>query len=418
MNQIKNVLLAASLFCCAGLLFAFTNSNVPASKNDWPQWRGPNRDGRSLETGILKTWPAEGPKVLWRVPLANGFSAITVANGKAYTMFSDDADEHVLCVDANSGKEIWRFKSDRNYVERQGGDGPRGTPHVEGKFVYTIGAYGKLYALNADNGKKVWERDLQKEYEGKVPIWGISTTPMIEGDMLLVDVGGKNGYALMAFDKNTGKVLWNSHTDQPGYSAPIAATVGGVRQILFFTGGNLVAVSPKDGKVFWTQPWQTQFFVNAATPVFIPDNKVFISSGYDQGAGLFELQASNGRVTAQPVWMNKNMRNHMASSVYHEGHLYGFDEANFKCLDVATGEDKWKARGLGKGTLMYADGHFIVLSERGKLVLVEATPSAYIEKTSAQVLRGKCWTMPALANGKLYLRNEKEMVCLDLKGGI
>ena len=418
MNKIKNALMAACLFCSVVVLVAFTSSNAPSSSTDWPQWRGPNRDGRSTETGILKTWPAEGPKVLWRVPLANGFSAVTVANGKAYTMFSDDTDELALCVEANTGKEIWRFKSDRNYVERQGGDGPRATPLVDGKLVYTVGAYGKLFALNADNGKKVWEHDLQKEYEGKMPIWGISATPMIEGDMLLVDVGGKNGYALIAFDKNTGKVIWNSHTDQPGYSAPIAATVGGVRQIIFFTGANLVAVSPKDGKVFWSQPWQTQFFVNAATLVFIPDNKVFVSSGYDQGAGLFQMQAANGRVTAQPVWLNKNMRNHMATSIYHDGHLYGFDEASFKCIDVATGEDKWKMRGLGKGSLMYADGHFFVLSERGKLVLVEATPTAYIEKAGAQILRGKCWTMPSLANGKLYLRNEKEMVCLDLKGGI
>lgn len=418
MNKFKTLLVTVTLSAGIFFLCDFANSNTPPSKIDWPQWRGPKRDGRSAETGILRTWPAEGPKVLWRVPLANGFSAITVANGKAYTMFSDDADEYVLCVDANTGKEIWRFKSDRNYVERQGGDGPRATPLVDGKSVYVLGAFGKLFALNADNGKPIWSHDLQKEYEGKIPIWGISTTPMIEGAMLLVDVGGKNDFALMAFDKNNGKVIWNSHTDQPGYSAPIAVTVGGVRQIIFFTGGNLVAVSPKNGGVFWKHPWPTQFFVNAATPVFIPEDKIFISSGYDQGAGLFQLQANGSAVSAQPVWQNKNMRNHMASSVYHEGHLYGFDEATFKCLDVATGEDKWKTRGLGKGTLMYADGHLIVLSERGKLVLVEAVPTAYIEKASAQVLRGKCWTMPALANGKLYLRNEKEMVCLDLMSRI
>ena len=420
MNKLKRISCIAvfsmfSLFCLG--MMSSKEISSSAAGSDWPQWRGPNRDGISAETGILKTWPAEGPKVLWRTALGNGFSAISIANGRAYTMFSDGTDEFVLCVDANSGREVWRFKSDQNYVERQGGDGPRCTPLVEGKMVYALSAFGKLYGLDADTGKKLWDHDLQKEFEAKMPIWGISTTPMIEGEMLLVEVGGKSGHALMAFDKKSGKVLWHSHTDQPGYSAPVAVTVGGVRQLIFFTGANLVAVAPKDGKLYWSQPWQTHLFVNAATPVFIPEDKIFISSGYEQGAGLFRIQASNGRATAEPVWMNKNMRNHMATSVYQDGYLYGFDEANLKCLDAATGEDKWKMRGLGKGTVMLADGHLIVLSERGKLVLAEASPGGFVEKASAQVLRGKCWTSPALANGRLYLRNEKEMVCLDLKGG-
>ncbi len=389
-------------------------ARTPAA-NDWPQWRGPNRDGISAETGLLKTWPAEGPKVLWRVALGNGFSAVSIANNRAYTMFSDGTDEFALCVDANSGKEIWRFKSDPNYVERAGGDGPRCTPVVDGNMVYVISAFGKLYALQAGDGKKIWDHDLQKEFEAKMPIWGITTTPMVEGEMVLVDVGGKSAHSLMAFDKKSGKVVWNSQTDQPGYSAPIAVTIGGVRQLIFFTGANLVSVAPKDGKLYWSQPWQTQFFVNAATPIFIPENKIFISSGYEQGAGLFQIQADNGRATSQSVWLNKNMRNHMATCVYQDGYLYGFDEANFKCLDAATGEDKWKMRGLGKGTVMLADGHLIVLSERGKLVLAEASPNGYVEKAGAQILKGKCWTAPSLSNGKLYLRNEREMVCVQLK---
>jgi len=390
-------------------------TSMPAG-SDWPQWRGPNRDGISTETGILKTWPDDGPKVLWRVALGKGFSGVSIAAGRAYTMFSDGTDEFMLCVDAGTGQELWRFKTDQNYVERQGGDGPRCTPLVEGKMAYGLSAFGKLYGFDAASGKKIWDHDLQKEFEAKMPIWGISTTPMIEGDMLLLDVGGKSGHSLMAFDKKSGKVVWNSQTDQPGYSAPIAVTIGGVRQLIFLTGANLVAVAPQEGKLLWSQPWQTASFVNAATPIFIPQDKIFISSGYDQGAGLFQIQAANGRATAQSVWMNKNMRNHMATSIYREGYLYGFDEATFKCLDVATGEDQWKTRGLGKGSVMLADGHLIILSERGKLVLAEASPSGYVEKASAQMLRGKCWTPPSLAHGKLYLRNEKEMVCLDLKG--
>jgi outer membrane protein assembly factor BamB len=250
-------------------------------------------------------------------------------------------------------------------------------PLVDGKLVYVISAFGKLYGLEADNGKKVCDHDLPKEFEAKMPIWGISTTPMIEGEMVLVDVGGKSGHSLMAFDKKNGKIVWHSQTDQPGYSAPIAVTIGGVRQLIFFTGANLVSVAPKDGKLYWSQPWQTQFFVNAATPVFIPEDKIFISSGYEQGAGLFQIQANNGRATAQAVWMNKNMRNHVNSCVLADGHVYGFDENELKCLDWKSGEVKWKTGDYGKGSLMYADGKPIANTWQGIFPVLNTKDDGY-----------------------------------------
>jgi outer membrane protein assembly factor BamB len=296
------------------------------------------------------------------------------------------------------------------------GNGPRSTPTVDGNLVFAQGAKSMLYAVRADNGQKAWGIDLKKEYGAKIPTWGVSTSPLVEGDLVLVDVGGKSGYSICAFNKTTGKLVWNSQTDLPGYSAAIAITANGHRQAVFFTGSAAVSVSPKDGKMFWRFPWETSYDVNAATPIFIPSDKVFISSGYGVGAAVLRIQGTNGSLNVEPVWKSRVMKNHWASSIHHQGYIYGFDDAILACIDANTGEQKWQQRGFNKGSLIFADGHLIILGERGNLALVEATPAGYKEKSSAEVLRGKCWTMPTLAGGKLYVRNQSEMLCLDMVG--
>ena len=303
---------------------------------------------------------------------------------------------------------------------------------LTGTSSITISAHGKLYALNAANGQKVWSYDLQQKFGSKMPRWGFSTSPLIDGALLLVEVGGKGEKSIVAFDKKMGDVIWSSHKDKLGYSSPIAITVKGVRQIICFTGTKLVSVSPTDGKIYWQYPWKTGYDVNAATPVFIPPDKVFISSGYDKGAAVLQMRvfvspdddrpatdqirANRGRVRIKELWKNRKMKNQFASSVLHENYLYGFDNSILKCIEADTGEEQWKSRGFGKGTVILADGHLIILSDKGKLGLVEATSAGYIEKASAKVLNGLCWTVPTLANGKLYVRNEKEMICLDMTG--
>ena len=406
--NISSICLAVSI---SGVLFAALTEN--GVNNDWPQWRGPNRDGISNETGLLKSWPESGPKVIWNAPSGDGYSGISISQGRVYTMFGEGENEIVVCLDAATGKEIWRFRSDSKY-RNQFGNGPRSTPTVDSELVFTLGAKGKLYALNAKLGTKVWGHDLRKEYGGKMPTWGVSTSPLVEGNLLLVDVGGKNGYGIVAFNKENGKVVWKSKTQLPGYSAPIAVTVNGIRQIIFFTGTSLISVSPKDGKQYWRYPWRTSYDVNAATPIFIPPDKVFASSGYDKGAVVLKMKTSNGAVQIEEIWKSRVMRNRFSSSILYGNHLYGFDEATLKCVDVNTQEKKWAKSGFGKGSLIYADGHLIVLSERGKLVLIEATPTEYLEKASAKVLKDKCWTVPTLVNGKLYIRNQKEILCLDI----
>ncbi len=394
--------------CLLMILAVVTLATPPI---DWPQWRGPNRDGISKET-ILKSWPAEGPKVIWKAPSGEGYSGIVVANGKMYTIHATRADELAVCLDAATGKEIWKTIIDQAFKNDQG-NGPRSTPAVDGDLVYMLSAQGKLAALNAKTGAKVWGHDLRSEFGGQVPTWGVSTSPLVDGELLLVDVGGRGDNGVMAFNKKSGKVVWKTATDLPGYSAPISVTVNGVKQYLFFTGTALVSVSPTDGKKLWSHPWRTSYDVNAATPVFIPPDKVFISSGYNVGAAVLKIKGNQ----VEQVWRSQVMRNHWASPVLLGDYLYGFDEATLKCINVNTQEEKWATRGLGKGALIYADGHLIVLSERGKLLLVEAKPEQYVEKASVQVLRGRCWTVPTLANGKLYVKNQEEIVALDLTGG-
>lgn len=421
----KNIV--AFLIIC--LLFYGVVSTVDAS--DWPQWRGPEKDGISRETGLLKEWPDGGPQVLWRVPLGEGFSGISVVEKRIYSMFSEGDDEFVVCLNASNGEEIWRFRSDSNYIESMGGNGPRATPTIDGKLLFTVTAQGKLYALNTENGEKVWSHDLKGEFGSKIPRWGTCTSPLVEGDLLLVEVGGTDGKSIVAFDKKNGNVVWSSHTDILGYSSPIAVTIGGIRQLIVFTGTQLVSVSPENGQLYWTYPWQTEYDVNAATPVFIPPDKIFISSGYGKGAAVVQVsvmastesnaeedeeEKNRAEIQVEQIWKNEKMKNHFATSVLHDDYLYGFDNAILKCIDASTGMEKWKTRGYGKGTLMLADAHLIILSDRGKLGLAEASPSGYNEVASAEILSGLCWTVPTLANGKLYARNEKEMVCLDITG--
>jgi outer membrane protein assembly factor BamB len=407
MNSGRNRTLATFAICAIAV-----GALVAGDAADWPQFRGPHRDGISAEKGLLTGWPDGGPQTVWRIKLGQGFSGISIVGGRVYTMFGDGSDEFAICLDAATGKEIWRHRTDAIFKDNFG-NGPRSTPTVDGETVYTLGARGRLHALGVADGGVLWSKDLVKEYGAKIPTWGVSTSPLVEGNLLIVNVGGKKGASIVAFDKKSGKEAWRSLPDQAGYAAPIAITVGKQRQVLVLTGEGLVAVAPGDGKLIWRHPWKTSYDVNAATPVFIPPDRIFLSTGYDVGAAMLQIQA-DGNVTQ--LWKNREMRNKFSSSLLHDGNIYGFDEKALKCVDPTTGETRWQERGLGHGSLIYADGHLIVLGDAGTLVLVEAKPGAYREKGRAQVFDGKTWTMPTLAGGKLFLRDENELISLDVSG--
>ena len=381
---------------------------------DWPQWLGPNRDGVSATRGLLTSWPEGGPAEVWRKRIGSGFSGVSVSAGKAYTMMMDGEGEYAVGLDALTGKELWRAKTGPIYRESQGGDGPRGTPAIDRELVYVLGANGALEALDAAKGTRKWAVDLKKEFGSVRPGWGFSSSPLIEGSTVLVEGGGSSGRAILAFNRRDGRLLWARQGDKIGYSSPVMANLGEVRQVLFFTAAGLISVSPISGSLHWRHNWPTPYNVNAATPVLVPPDKVFISSGYDVGGALLQVSWETGKASVREVWKNKVMKNQFGTSVYFDGYLYGFDMSILKCVDANTGVEKWKARGYGKGTLIVADGHLVVLGERGKLALVKALPNEFVEVASAQVLSGKCWTVPSLADGRLYLRNEQEIVCLDL----
>ena len=399
-----------------GLLWsgAPTADAQPADgSTEWPQWRGPNRDGMSSLVPLNKEWTETGPPQMWRQPLGEGFSGMSISGSRLYTMYAKGTNEYAVCLNTVDGSEIWKVRSGAKYMESHG-NGPRCTPAVDGDRVYTLGASGELFALDAATGKVIWTRNLRMEFGSKRPTWGFTSSPLIEGNLVLIEAGGSNDRSLMAFDKDSGEVVWGSGADPIGYSSPIAVDAVGKRQILFFTGAALVSLSPSNGAPNWRHEWPNS--INPATPVFIAPDRVFVSSSYSIGGAMVQITQADTGLGVQELWFTKKMKNHFNSSVYYQGMLYGFDNAILTCIDAQTGEVKWKARGYGKGTLLYADGHLVVLSEDGKLALVEANPNEHVEVSSAQILSGRCWTAPSLANGRLYLRNLEEIVSLDIEG--
>ena len=402
--------LPAGIFC-GGTSLLKPNMDLT---EDWPQWRGPNRDGVSRTARLEKTWPESGPKEVWRRPIGEGFSGISIANSRVYTMYSTESTEFAVSLDAADGHEIWKSRTGSRYTQTYG-NGPRSTPAVDGDRLYVLGAHGELLALEAASGRTIWQRDLRTELGCKMPAFAFTASPLIEGNRVLVDAGGADDRAVMAFDKITGELVWGSGRDPVGFSSPIAVDAHGLRQIIFFTSRAVISLSP-DGQQYWRHDWKTEYGQHPATPVFIAPDRVFVSSGYGNGGAVLQIAAADTGLSISEVWFSKKMKNHIATSVYYEGAIYGFDESILKCMDAETGAERWKARGYGKGTLILAEGHLIVLGEKGNLAIVQATPDAHVQVANAQVLSDGCWTSPSLAGGRLYLRNMAEIVCLELAG--
>ncbi len=311
---------------------------------------------------------------------------------------------------------MWRFRYLNRYEERFG-SGPRSTPTVDEGLVYALGPTGIFHCLRADTGEKVWRHDLGIEFSAPIPKYGLACSPLVEGNLVIVTPGGQHGSAVAAFDKHSGALLWKALDDPIGYSSPIATTAAGVRQVLVLTNQALVSLRPEDGRVYWRHPWEAAGGFNIATPIVFGDY-VFLSSGYGKGCALLEISAAGGGLRAAVVYEHNRMRNHFASSVRLGDHVYGFDNASLACLNVRTGKVCWRQtsrRGHKKGSLTAADGRLIVLGEQGRLSLVDATPDGFRERSGYQVSANKCWTVPVVAGGRLFVRDEGQLVCLALK---
>lgn len=413
------VLLIALLASALGGFLQADSTERPTSDapSDWPQWRGENRDAVSPERGLLDRWPDGGPRVVWRTDVGAGYSSVSISGDRLYTLWDEQGTQYLFCLDAATGKESWRLAVGTAFKHHYG-DGPRSTPLVDDGVVYAVGTQGRVVAVNSATGEPIWQHDLVREYGAKLPSYGYSSSPLVVGDRLVIEAGGKNA-TFMAFDKKSGQVAWRSENDSPAYSSPIDVSIDGVAQVVFWSAHGLHSLSPDDGKVLWRYAWETFCPVtgdplNTGTPIHIAPDRIYISSG--SGAAVLRIAREDEKFKVETVWESDEMRSDVNTSVLLGNYIYGFDRGTLKCLDARTGEIQWKARGFQRGSLIAADGKLIVFGESGNLALVDATPDGFVQKDTAQILDGKNWTSPSLAAGKLYLRNHDEMVCLDMKG--
>lgn len=411
-------------------LTLFAATVVTTMADDWPQYRGPNHDGTSNEKLLQKRWPTGGPATVWRTKdLPDGFSSFTVAGGRAFTLCTRKKIETVVAVDALSGKELWSHAmtpadygnggGNAGTRDNSGGDGPRSTPTVDGDRVYALSADLVLDCLDARSGKPVWRRDLIKENAARNIRWENAASPLIDGNLLFV-AGGGDGQALLALDKSNGKVVWATQNDLMTHATPVLATIHNVRQVVFFTQTGLVGCEVRSGKVLWRHPFQ--FSTSTAAAPIVAGDIVYCSAGYGVGSTAVRLGRDFKVTELWRIHGHADVANHWSTPVHRDGYLYGmfsfkkYGDGPLKCVELKTGKVIWEKEGFGAGNVIIADGHVIALTDSGELVLVEATPAAYREAARARVLTGKCWTTPTLSNGRLYVRSTKEAACLDLTG--
>ena len=380
--------------------------------DDWPQFLGPNRDGTTADAAFVQAWLKSGIKEQWRVPIGEGYSGIAAQGNRLFTMDSDGKNEFIVALQSSDGKQLWRTRTGSSPNDVYGGLGPRVTPSADGELVFTVSAQGDLFGFRAENGQVLWKRALATELGWRPPAEGTSCSPLIQDGRIYLMIGGSNGKAFAAFDRTTGKTIWISQNDRTSYSSPIRWDFAGVKQSLFLSGSNLFSLNADTGKLLWKYPWPTYDFVNVATPLVLPPDRVFISAGYDQGAAMLRIQKDrNGSLQIVEVWRNREMKNHFNNSVFYGTVIYGFDNAIFKAIDAQTGQTLWREKGFGTGSIVRAGDYLLILSDSGELVCAKADAKALRILKRIQALQGKSWTPPSLTKGRIFLRNHTEVVC-------
>lgn len=379
---------------------------------DWPRWRGPGGDGVSQETDWNDQWPSSGPPVRWRAEVGTGFSSVVVADGRLFTLGNRDNVDVVSCLDAKTGQPVWTHQYDCPLDDRFFEGGPTSTPTVDGDRLFTLSRQGDLFCFDAASGKIVWSKNIAEETQASVPGWGFAASPVVHENLLLLNVGD----AGTAVDKTNGDVVWTSGNGEAGYMTPHPLQLDQQWFVLVASGRAYQCVALDTGKLAWRHRWLTTYGCNAADPI-VDGNQIFISSGYNRGAALLQVSPSAAKVE----WANKEMQNQLNSSVKIGPWVYGFSgndtgEVELKCIEFATGQPRWAESGLGLGSLMAAGERLIILSGEGELVIAKASPDGFAPSARAQVLEGKCWTVPVLANGSIYCRNATgQLVCIDVQ---
>jgi len=394
--------------CTVGLCLLFAGV---IRADDWPRFRGPHLNGISHETGWNWNWPTNGPKRLWKASVGQGFSNVAVANGRLFTMGSEGDTATVYCLDASSGREIWKHSYPEPLNAHFYEGGVSTTPTIDGETVYVLGRQGDLFSFQTESGKINWQKNVAQEIGAKVPEWGFAGAPLVEGRSLILNVGS----AGMAVNKQNGKMIWASTNGPAGYASPVPFNASQQRPVLIFSHHELVAVEPRTGKELWRFPFQTEYDINAMDPM-IYGGRIFLASHSQPG---LMLKVLDGR--PEVAWRSEDTLVHINSGVLFQDYLYVFSGSagkpgDLRCLDLRNGEVKWKQNGLGVGSLSASvNNKLIVLSAKGELLVAEASPEGFTPLARAQILGGKCWTAPVLANGKIFARNAKgDLVCVDV----
>ena len=398
--------------CTLSLSTAVSNR----AADDWPQWRGRNRDGISSERGLLKSWPQGGPPLAWRIDGAgDGYSSFAVAQGRLFTLGARAGTEYVMAFDEATGKKVWETAHGSRFSNDQG-DGSRGTPVIDGNRMFALGASGDLSCLETATGKVVWKMNVLERFRGGNIRWGLSESPLVLEDRVLVNAGAP-GASIVALRKTDGSVIWQSGDDDAGYSSAVLHPIGGIPQAIFFTAQRVIGIDTRDGRQLWSYNRVANRTANIATPV-VRGDRVFVSSDYGTGAALLQLTPSGKGINATEVYFTNDMRNHHASSVLVGDHLYGFSSAILTAMRFDSGAVAWRDRSVGKGSVVFADDRLYLFSERGVVGLAEATPQGYREHGRFELKTGSAptWSHPVVANGRLFLRDQSAIYAYDVRG--
>ena len=391
---------------CSFWLPAFLALTIDAFAGDWPQWLGPNRDGHSTEAVRPAPWPETGLPLLWEAQVGTGFSSITVAEGRAFTMGNEDDIDTVWCLDVRTGQPLWQHRYGCDLGPKYYEGGPGSTPTMHDGQVFTISKWGDVFCLDAATGKVLWQRDLRKDPGLKPNEWGYAGSGLIRGDQVFFNASE----AGIALDRTTGVTRWFHGHGTAGYANPVLTRLDGAETLLIFAAKRLVGLDPYSGRERWSHPWVTGYDNNNADPLVL-DGRIFITS-YDRGCTLIEVTGSS----VKEIYATEALQTHMAQPIRMGGQLYGFSrhygrKPEFRCIDFATGKVRWVLEGVAAGSLLaLADNRLLVLYGDGQLALIDATPEAYRELTRTKVLEGRCWTPPTLAHGLLYVRNARGML--------
>ena len=390
-------------------------------KGDWPQFLGPQRNGLSTETDLLQEWPAEGPRELWRVAGGIGMSGLSIQGGQLVTLVQRGGKQWAVALNARTGEMIWQTALAEAY-QNQMGDGPRATPALTLSSVFAFTGGGVLAALDRRDGRLRWKIDTLAELKGKPAEYGMACSPLVVGHQVIVTTGCPDATAA-AFDVDSGALVWTAGQDPAGYSSPALLEIGGRPQIVIFSGASALGLMPKSGALLWRYPYATDFDCNIAAPTAIGD-KLFLSAGENHGCVLLALSRQGDKWVPAEVWSSQGrrsvLRNEWQTSLLVDGHLYGMDNVggagpitHLTCIEAATGKPAWQVPRFGKGNLIAADGKLFMSTLKGELVIAHATPKAY-QEIGRKVVLGSTRQAPALAGGRLYLRDSQEIICLDV----